>query len=105
MNISVTTSLENMVAYNLATLYFILKVVVSLVLILIGLMVLCRILRWMLGCVLANLIIVLGTIAMIKILKDIERQERQNIKREYISEHRFRNRAMLTLGSSRNCVK
>jgi hypothetical protein len=39
----------------------------------------------MLGCVLANLIIVLGTIAMIKILKDIERQERQNIKREYIS--------------------
>jgi Ca2+/Na+ antiporter len=59
----------------------------------------------MLGCVLANLIIVLGTIAMIKILKDIERQERQNIKREYISEHRFRNRAMLTLGSSRNCVK
>jgi Ca2+/Na+ antiporter len=53
----------------------------------------------MLGCVLANLIIVLGTIAMIKLLKDIERQERQNIKREYISEHRFRNRAMLTLGS------
>jgi len=85
MNISVTTSLGNMAAYILATLYFILKVVVSLVLILIGLWVLWRILRWMIEWVLAFLIIFFGTIALIKLFKDAARQESQRTKREYIS--------------------
>ena len=75
-----------MAAYILATLYFILKVVVSLVLILIGMWVLWRILRWMIGRVLEFLIIFVGTYAMIKLFKDIARQEKQNTKREYISQ-------------------
>lgn len=85
MNISVTTALGIMAGYILATLYFILKVVVSLVLILIGLWVLWRILRWMLECVLAFLIVFFGTIALIKLFKHAAREESQRTKREYIS--------------------
>lgn len=77
MNISVTTALGIMARYILATLYFIL--------ILIGLWVLWHILRWMLECVLAFLIVFFGTIALIKLFKHAAREESQRTKREYIS--------------------